>query len=500
MINIMQRKKAGFGGLSIVLTIVLIALVILFNVLFQGFANKFLWYIDMTENAIYSLSDDCADQLKETIPKLTAPSDQVKPIRIIFLDSPDNLNSEVTQRYVYNTAKSLEGLLPEYISVSWIDIWTYPESVKIYKEQFGRLQSTMVVIDCGEHGFRVLRLNEFFHFLAADSENPVGYNGDSKFASAIVGLLSQDKATCYLTTNHGETYYDTQLLMTLVDAGYTLSYLNLLQEAIPDKCDLLLLFNPTADLTIADGVSQMDERVKLDAYMAEGGKMMVFLSDSMQNLPNLEAFLSDWNVEMLRHTNSEGTSYPYMIKDPSASLTSDGSTIVGKIAATGLGSEWLAQMTTAAYQQSVIFKNATAMQITDKNPAVKADPVFVSNANAEAWSAGALVRSGEAFNLMTISSNDATGAKLLVSTSSASASEDYMMSVVFGNREVIQRICIGMGKQDVMIDIDYKPFSDSTIHSITTAAMARWTVILTAVPALIVVACGVIILVRRKNV
>jgi hypothetical protein len=57
-----------------------------------------------------------------------------------------------------------------------------------------------------------------------------------------------------------------------------------------------------------------------------------------------------------------------------------------------------------------------------------------------------------------------------------------------------------MGKQDVMIDIDYKPFSDSTIHSITTAAMARWTVILTAVPALIVVACGVIILVRRKNV
>ena len=458
-----------------------------------------MWFIDMTGNAMYTLSDSCVRQMKETIPKLATPSDQVKPVRIIFLDSPDKLNSEVTQRYVYNTALNLESLLPEYISVSWIDIWTYPESVKMYKEQFGRLQSTMVVIDCGEQGYRVLRLNEFFHFLAKDSETPVGYNGDARFASAIVNLLSEDKQKCYLTTNHGETYYDTQLLMTFVDAGYTLSYLNLLQQPIPDDCDLLLIFNPTADLTVADGVSQMDEKVKLENYMAGGGKMMTFVSDSMQKLPNLESFLAEWNVELLRHTNEEGTSYPYMIKDPAASLTSDGSTIVGNIVASGIGAQWLAPMREASYSQSVIFKNSTALGITGANASVETTPVFVSNNGAEAWSAGALVKANETFNLMTVSVNPLTQAHLLVCASSAYSSEEYMMSVVFGNREALQRICVGFGKKDVMTDIDYKPFSDATIHSITTASMARWTVCLSVIPAVAVIGCGVIILVRRKH-
>ena len=466
------RKKARFGGLSVGLTIVLIAVVILVNVLFSAFANKFGWYVDMTGSALYSVSEDCIEQLGEGLRRLAEPGGAVKPVRIIFLNSPDNLNAEVTQRYVYNTARTLENEFPDYIEVSWIDIWTYPESVRKYMDQMGKLQSTMVVVDCGTNGYRVLNLSEFFEFYAADSTTPIGYNGDERFASAILTLLSPDKRICYLTVNHGETYYDRQVLLTLVDAGYSLNYLNLLQEPIPADCDLLLLYNPTADLTVADGVSQLDERVKLDAYMQSGGDMMVFLSDSVQHLPNLEAFLGDWNVTLQRHETEEGTSYPYMVKDPSASLTSDGSTILGAYAKEGKGAEWLSAMRDDSHSPIVVFKNASSLKISTDNPSVTACPLFTANEGSEAWSAGSLVSRGETYNLMTLSVNEAAGANLVVCTSSAFASENYFMSVVFGNREVLQRILTGMGKQDVLTDIDFKPFADTTIHSITTTAMA----------------------------
>ena len=499
MNSVTFRKKARFGGLSIGLTIVLIAVIILVNVLFGAFANKFGWYVDMTGSALYSVSENCIRQLGEGLRRLAEPGGAVKPVRIIFLNSPDNLNAEVTQRYVYNTARTLENEFPDYIEVSWIDIWTYPDSVRKYMDQMGKLQSTMVVVDCGANGYRVISLNEFFEFRAADSTTPVGYNGDERFASAILTLLSTDKQSCYLTVNHGETYYDRQVLVTLVDAGYTLSYLNLLQEPIPDDCDLLLLYNPTADLTVADGVSQLDERVKLDAYMQGGGNMMVFLSDSVQHLPNLEGFLGSWNLTLQRHENAEGASYPYMVKDPSASLTSDGSTILGSYAREGKGAEWLAPMRESSHVPIVIFKNATSLQIGSDNASVRAYPLFTANEGSEAWSAGSLVSRGETYNLMTLSVNETAGSNLVVCTSSAFASEDYFMSVVFGNREVLQRVLAGMGKQDVLVDIDFKPFADSTIHSITTTAMAQWTVWLTAVPAVLVLGAAIIILVRRKN-
>ncbi|MBQ9415871.1 MAG: Gldg family protein [Clostridia bacterium] len=506
--NFYRNQKLRFGGLSVVLTVALIALVILLNVLFSSLANKFRWYVDMTRGGLYSLSESCAEQLEQVLPRLAPNAKADKAVRILFLDTPSNLEENSTQRYVYSTAQELAKRFPDYIEVSWVDIWTNPSQVQKYKEQLGLLQSTMVVLDCGESGYRVLRLREFFSFAAADSENPLGYNGDEKFATAMVSLLSNENRNVYLTTNHGETYYDTQILYNLVDAGYFISYLDLLREDIPDACDLLILYNPTADLTVADGVSDLDERVKLDAFFARGGDMMVFLSDSTQQLPNLDAFLADWGVQVQRHTNSEGQTYSYMIKDPSASLTSDGSTIVGQFGTGPRASSWFEGMTGRAYTPQVIFKNATSLcdpsgsrenVWTARGGQVEVEALFTASSGSEAWSSGAMVDRNGPFCLMTVSEDRTTGSHLVVHTSAASGSETYFISATFGNAEMMQRLYAGLGKQDVLFGIPYKPFADTTIHSITTAQMARWTVALSVIPGVLVLGAAVWILVRRKN-
>ena len=49
-------RKLRYGGVAVALTALIIAAIVLFNVIFTALAQKYMWYIDMTQNAIYSLT------------------------------------------------------------------------------------------------------------------------------------------------------------------------------------------------------------------------------------------------------------------------------------------------------------------------------------------------------------------------------------------------------------------------------------------------------------
>ena len=56
-----------------------------------------------------------------------------------------------------------------------------------------------------------------------------------------------------------------------------------------------------------------------------------------------------------------------------------------------------------------------------------------------------------------------------------------------------------MGKDNAPSSLVFKPFDSVEIESLTTMTANTLTVILAAVPALIIAAVGVFVLVRRKN-
>ena len=61
--NILHNKKFKHGSVSVALVIVIIAAVILVNAIFTALARKNLWYIDMTPDSMYTLSDTAKDLL-----------------------------------------------------------------------------------------------------------------------------------------------------------------------------------------------------------------------------------------------------------------------------------------------------------------------------------------------------------------------------------------------------------------------------------------------------
>ena len=101
-------------------------------------------------------------------------------------------------------------------------------------------------------------------------------------------------------------------------------------------------------------------------------------------------------------------------------------------------------------------------------------------------------------SLMTLSTDSATGAQVMVCGSTEFALESYLESAVFGNNDVLLSVMRHMGKEDVLIGLRYKPFSSTKISSITTSQMLRWTLGLSLTPAVIVLAVSTFVLVRRK--
>ena len=94
--NMFRTKKFRYGSVSVALVVVIVAAVILLNAIFTALSNKFLWFIDMTPNQIFTLSDE-AIALLDTM-------ENKNEVTITFCADADVLESNQTQRIPYRTA------------------------------------------------------------------------------------------------------------------------------------------------------------------------------------------------------------------------------------------------------------------------------------------------------------------------------------------------------------------------------------------------------------
>lgn len=452
-------------------------------------------------------------------------------VNIIFCDERDALMESSAQRYVLETAEDIAREFPEIVEVKYVNIWTNPGAVQKYKTStLSNIYSTNVIIESGTE-FRVYTLNSFFVFNDTDESEPWSYNGEKKFASGILAVIKAESPVACVTVNHGETFTDYELLYLLQDAGYVIQLIDLAKQDIPEDCRLMVVCNPTSDFLVKDGISDVSEIAKLNTWLDEFNSLMVFMSPDSPVLPNFEEYLEEWGVKFDRHTDEDGATYPYMIKDDTQSLTADGMTVVGEYTTKGLGSSLHSDMRSVSVPAKVIFKNSMSISYADNY--VKTDSeteegeyeftygyyysngisrsiydVFTSSANAVALANGEQVKSAtnlEPFKLMTItretqmvSNQDADYSYVIACASTDFVSADMLQSIVYGNSELLISTLRAVGRETIVVDLAHKPFDKTEIESMTTAQANQYTVILTVVPALTVLVLGVFVVVRRK--
>ena len=454
-------------------------------------------------------------------------------VKIIFCDDRDAIYESTSQRYVLETAEDLEREFPDIIDVEYVNIWKNPSAVQKYKgSTLTNIYSTNVIIESGTE-WRVQTINSFFTFDQDDSSKVLGYSGEKKLASAILAVIKAESPIACVTINHGEIFTDTELLYLIQDSGYTVQFINLATEEIPEDCRLLVVYNPTSDFLVKDNVSDVSEIAKINSWLDEFNSMMVFMSPDSPTLPNFEEYLEEWGIVFDRHTDTlSGETSPYMIKDTANSLTADGMTVLADYTTAGLGASIHKDMRSVLSPAKIAFKNAMSISYGDNYEVVdhldeensannyrygayysngvsrQITDIFVSKPSAVAMAGGEQVASAsdiDPFKLMTITreshqiTNDDYDYSYVIACGSTDfASADTLTSNALGNSEVLVQTMRVIARETIVVDLGIKFFDVTEIETLTTAQANQYTVILTVVPAVIMLGLGVFVVVRRR--
>lgn len=507
----LRDRKTRYGGITVLLTVLIIAVTVLANAVFGTLAKRYTWYSFMVSEGTYDVSSACFSLLDNAFEK--TPDAKVK---LVFCSLP-NAKGEMddsTLNYVYHTAKMLKERYPDRIEIACEDIWTNPGSVRKYKQMVNpitgedveiNIKSTSVII-VSDDFHRTYDLTEFFVFENGDTSKVWAYDGEKKLSAGMIRAISDEERVVCLTDNHGEIFYDYELVYLLDDAGYTITYLDLHKDPIPANCDLIISSNPNSDL-VSDTVSAKSEIDILEEFLAvEGNSFLVLLENGTPSLPNFEKFLAGWGVELSYYEDREsGFRYRYMVQDTANSLTSDGYTIYGQAVTTGHSAEL-----TEGLIRPIIFKNATALApaqgFVNKGDGSYTSgdrtlySLYTSSNSAYCWANGKTVAGGGAMLMTLTEQKTAKGSSFVGVIASADfGQEEFLQSAVYGNTDLMMRTFETMGNDLTTEGLSIKPFSSTTISTITTAQMLRWTLSLSLIPAAVITLTAIILLVRRRR-
>ena len=509
--SFIRNRKMRYGGITVVLTVLVITVTVLTNAVFGVLSDRYQWYSPMISEGSYEVTENCYELLGRVFEKQDDAD-----VEIIFCELPNEEGemTDMTLNYVYQTAVSIADRYSDHVKISCHDIWTNPKPIKKYKTMTNPLtgetteisiKSTSVIITSGDF-HRVYALEEFFVFKDGDLSQVWAYDGEKKISAGIMRAIGAEDQVVCLTNNHGETFYDMELLYLLDDAGYNIAYIDLHKDPIPANCHLIISFNPNSDL-IADSVSQKSEVEVLEKFLeVPGNNFLVMVENGTPVLPTYEAFLESWGVDFGYYTDRETeVNYRYMVQDTTQSLTSDGYTIYGEAVAKGESAKKLEGL-----QRPVIFKNATAIMAAQgfvnngDGSYTKGDrtlySLYESSNSASCWANGKAVDGGNTM-LMTLTEHQLSNgtSRVGVIASADFAEETFLQSAVYGNNDALMRTFNHMGKELTTEGLTIKPFASTDISIITTAQMLQWTLTLSLVPAVLITVIAVVILVRRRR-
>ena len=505
-----NKRRLRYATVSLMLCVLVITSLIIINVIAAVLSMRYEWmYPELSRPAVYELSDGCREYISEHVMPEIEKKDGEK-IKIIFCNTKEKLRSEELFKYVYDSFFDVAELFSGKIEIEHLDILEQPSVAQKYGVD------SVTDVDCafGDR-YEMLDLRDFYSYKTVDGQSvATAYNGEALIASCLMRVTQEKVPVCYFTVNHGEEFADYELVKAISQSGYTVGFLDLYADEIPNDCELLVTLNPKKDLAIGTDTSSVSETERLDEYMSSGGKYMVFLSaDTFASggFENMETFLASWGVDYMHKRTDAGVEACYLVKDSASSLTVDGYTVLARLFESDNG-DGIIDVSGAP----CAFGNTTYMSVSEgfspdgdgrfvsKETKRSLIPLFSAYSTAVAWADGRPVARAaeEDFILMSLTEEDCGGGKkahLVASASVDFASEYAMQSVSLGNSRAISELIRYMGKDNAPSGLVPKPMGQTEIQSLTSQNANIITTVLVALPAVLITTTGVVVLVRRKN-
>lgn len=269
--NLIGTKAFRKGSYSTVIMVVIIAIVIAANVMFSKLPTA-ARNIDVSSNDLYSIGDT-------THSVLDGLKNDVEMIVIKDKESTDKRISTLLAKYADYS---------DHIKVTYMDPVLYPSVLTTYDTE-----ENNIVIKCDatdkttKVAFSDIIVTTTSYY---GSSYETSFDGEGQLTKAIDYVSNENNKLIYTMSGHGESNLGKNISELISKSNFNVKSVNLLVDnGIPDDCDMLICNQPTKDL--AD-----DELKLLREYMGNGGKMTVVLADTTTETPNFDALMADYGI------------------------------------------------------------------------------------------------------------------------------------------------------------------------------------------------------------
>ncbi len=269
--NLIGTKAFRKGSYSTVIMVVIIAIVIAANVMFSKLPTA-ARNIDVSSNNLYSIGDtthSVLDGLK-------------KDVEIIVIKDKESTDKRIS------TLLAKYADYSDHIKVTYKDPVLYPSVLTTYDTE-----ENNIVIKCDatdkttKVAFSDIIVTSTSYY---GSTYETSFDGEGQLTKAIDYVSNENNKLIYTISGHGESNLGKNISELISKSNFNVKSVNLLVDnGIPDDCDMLICNQPTKDL--AD-----DELKLLREYMENGGKMTVVLADTTTKTPNFDALMADYGI------------------------------------------------------------------------------------------------------------------------------------------------------------------------------------------------------------
>lgn len=317
-----SAKVAKHTTMATVLTVIFIAAVVLVNIIASIIFDRYPLTIDLTENSMYSISDETVDYIKSI----------ESEINVTVLAAEANFSA--LNEYTLQAAELLKRY-QEYnpnIKVSYIDLLSHPEIASNYPNtdlyDYDIIFETNVPSDDGSDSFQRIKIvkptslvawnaefsewfkqyyTQYYNMTLEDLSNYsgaanvlnnffsgiAGSDAEAAFTSAIMTITDPNPIGVTVLTGHKEIADLTYFKQLLSANGYQLSEINILTDEIPEDTDLIIIPAPAEDY--------LDNDIKkISDFLLNGGNLekdaLYIASVSQGETPNLDEFLEEYGL------------------------------------------------------------------------------------------------------------------------------------------------------------------------------------------------------------
>lgn len=288
-----HRKTTTNGSYSIGMTAIVIAAVVVVN-LIVGEIPSSARQIDVSEQKLYTISDDTKNLIKDLKQEITI-------YRIVESGKEDETITKLLERYKDAS---------DNIEIKDIDPVLHPNFTSQYTDSELSDNSLIVV---GEEKHKIINydslyLSEIDYYTY--SYNTTGFDGEGQITSAISYVISEDTPVIYTLEGHQEQALGSSFTELIEKNNMEIQTLNLLtSEEVPSDAQCVIVNSPAKDIS-------EEEKTRLLDYLENGGKALLFSDYSIEDFTNFDTLLENYGVKKGDGIVVEGDTQHYAANMP----------------------------------------------------------------------------------------------------------------------------------------------------------------------------------------